>query len=756
MLKKTCLAALTLSLVAPLAHASAYTDKVADLQAKYELALKGDKAAAAYVCREGNLPLLKVRFIDRSKQVQACRAYAGDIAGDPAVYRWFMEWSMHLPHELISPVFSTLAKAGIYPVNKLNYLFAAWLYAEKKNAAALSEDEQTRLYREWVTDNYKAGHPGFAGLYVFLKTDKSGKSTLSEAEINAVVDNCLQKKDFESLKLFYSRLGEDNFNYVEKKLAGKPTHSDLDIARALTQDKLKLAPDAFAAVVKSAVESADARTLDSEYTTLCKIVLEAGDKSLQKTLFEKMLAYRIDPAKLAGAMDANELQAVVKPEFGKDGWAEAAMASALLSNEDYARAVDYFEKATALGFANENMLFKLADSLFYDAKGKVSAADTLRAHRFLAKNFFYPIGGLGLSFELYQLEKFSQATGDKTAVEGYYRDKLAHASSAKEAMEAAYRIGKHLAQTKTADAARLSSLFEKTYADISRTRYIPADGEDALKKPSAAQSIANGYIDASLFGINCAEAVKWYERTLTGPLATSDAKDLAAVYQDMGRCYLWAPEGDALKVDPQKASAALQKAYALVEKGDFPVYRGETPHTARMQEIASLLTDSALAAGNEKEAQKWAAEAVKLDFGKSDLTAADTAYTMGLYFESKGKLADAVRWYSILGEKSSAASDNNLANLYFSGKGLKTDPARAASLYTTAFCKAPGALHANNLALVYAEGAGVKQNPAYAWALYKLSDDKRARHGMMLLEETMTEAQKNEARGLNMRKILCK
>ena len=47
MLKKTCLAAFSLSLFVPLANATAYTDKVAEMQAKYELAVKGDKAAAA-------------------------------------------------------------------------------------------------------------------------------------------------------------------------------------------------------------------------------------------------------------------------------------------------------------------------------------------------------------------------------------------------------------------------------------------------------------------------------------------------------------------------------------------------------------------------------------------------------------------------------------------------------------------------------------------------------------------------------------
>ena len=284
-MKKTCLAVLALGLFSQFANATAYSDQVGRLQSQYDLALKGDKNAAAFVCREGNLPQLKVRFIERNKQINACRIYAEDIAKDPAVYRWFMEWSMHLPHELIAPVFKKLTDAGIYPVSKLNYLFASWLYGEKKNMADLSEAESTKLYQQWVTENYKAGHPGFAGLYVFLKTEKNGKSSLSEAEIDKIVDNCLQKKDFESLKIFYSRLGEGNFAAVEKKLAGKPTHSSLDIARALTQDKLKLTSEQFAAVVKSAVESADERTLDSDYTTLCKIALDANDKAIQKTLF---------------------------------------------------------------------------------------------------------------------------------------------------------------------------------------------------------------------------------------------------------------------------------------------------------------------------------------------------------------------------------------------------------------------------------------------------------------------------------------
>ena len=449
MFKKNCLALLSLGLFSSFANASAYSDKLAEMQAKFEQALKGDQAAAAYVCRQGNLPQLKVRLIDRDKHIEACRQYAQNIASDPLVYRWFMEWSMHLPHELIGPVFKNLTDAGIYPVNKINYLFASWLYGEKKSVANLSEAESTKLYQNWVTENYKAGHPGFAGLYVFLKTEKNGKSSLSDAEIDQIVDNCLKKKDFDSLKLFYSRLGEGNYEAVEKKLNGKPTHSSLDIARALTQDKLKLTPEQFAAIVKSAIESADERTLDSDYTTLCKIALEVNDKSMQKTLFEKMLAYRIDPAKIAGAMDAAVLESVVKNEFNKDGWAEAAMASVYLSTDDYHKAIEAFQKASKLGYTGENLLFKLADSLFHDAKGNVSAQDTLDAYRFLAKNFFYPIGDLGMSFELYQLEKFAKATGQENRIVEYYQDKFDHASSAKESMEIAYRIAKHQAQSGT-------------------------------------------------------------------------------------------------------------------------------------------------------------------------------------------------------------------------------------------------------------------------------------------------------------------
>ncbi len=756
MFKKNCLALLSLGLFSSFANASAYSDKLAEMQAKFEQALKGDQAAAAYVCRQGNLPQLKVRLIDRDKHIEACRLYAKDIAKNPSTYRWFMEWSMHLPHELIAPVFKHLTDADIYPVTKINFLFASWLYGEKKNMAGLSESESLKLYRQWVFDNYKAGHPGFAGLYAFLKTEKNGKSSLPAEEIDEIIDNCLQKKDFDSLKLFYSRLGEGNYEAVEKKLNGKPTHSSLDIARALTQDKLKLTHEQFAAIVKSAIESADERTLDSDYTTLCKIALEVNDKSVQKTLFEKMLAYRIDPAKIAGAMDAAVLESVVKNEFNKDGWAEAAMASVYLSTDDYHKAIEAFQKASKLDYSGENLLFKLADSLFHDAKGNVSAQDTLDTYRFLAKNFFYPIGDLGMSFELYQLEKFAKATGQENRIVEYYQDKFDHASSARESMEIAYRIAKHQAQSGTVSQGDLAAQLEKAYQEISGIRFIAANGDDPRKKPSAAQSIANGFIDASLFGINCSEAVKWYQRTLSGILETTDPKDLAAVYQDMGRCYLWAPDGDALKRDPIKAREALKKAYSLVEKGDFPVYRGEMPHPARLQEIASLLTDSCLETGNEKEALDWANRAVTIKFGTSDVIAADAAYTVGLYFESKGNYQSAQHWYGLLKEKSSAGSDTNLANLYFSGKGVKQDFGKAASLYQSAFCKVPEPMHANNLALVYAEGKGVKQNPSYAYALYNLSGDTRAKHGMMMLDEMLSADQKQQAQTLNMREILCK
>ena len=250
--------------------------------------------------------------------------------------------------------------------------------------------------------------------------------------------------------------------------------------------------------------------------------------------------------------------------------------------------------------------------------------------------------------------------------------------------------------------------------------------------------------------------MKWYNRTLSGELQTTDPKDLAAVYQDMGRCYLWAPEGDALKRDANKARASLEKAYAIVEKGDFPVYRGELPHTARLQEIASLLTDSCLESGDEKAAQNWAKRAVKLEFGSSDTVAADTAYTMGLYFDGKGNYKEAQHWYGLLKGNSSAGSDTNLANLYFSGKGVEQNLEKAAELYRSAFCKAPQALHANNLALVYAEGKGVKQDIAYAYALYSLAGDSRGKHGLMMLEDSLSSEQKQQASKLNMRSLLCK
>lgn len=755
MFKKTCFALLSLGLCSSFVHASAYSDKVTQMQAQYDLALKGDKTAAAYVCREGNLPQLKVRFIERDKQVKACLQYAENIAKDPSVYRWFMEWSGHLPHELIGPVYKKLAEANLYPVGKINFLFASWLYDTQKDLASLTEEESTRLYQNWIEENFKAGRPGFAGIHVFLKTEKNGKSTLPESEIDAIVDNCLQKKDFESLKLFYSRLGDGNYTAVEKKLNGKPTHSSLDIARALTQDKLKLSKEQFVEIVRSAVTSADAMTPDSDYITLCKIALEANDKSIQKALFEKMLANRIDPAKIAGAVDVQTLRGVVSGDLNKDGWAEAALASALLSTDNYHEAIDFFKKATQLGYRGENLLYKLADSLFHDARGAVSAQDTLDIYAFLSQNFFYPVGDLGMSFELYQLEKFAQAVGEKNRIAEYYQNKFDHASSPKESMELAYRIAKYQVQNGQKKASDIPALLDKAYAEMSSVRFITADGDNPKKKPSAAQSIANGFIDASLFGINCAEAVKWYQRTLSGSLETTDPKDLAAVYQDMGRCYLWATEGDALKRDPLKAREALEKAYALVEKGDFPVYRGEMPHPARLQELASLLTDSSLEAADVNSAQKWAQRAVKIEFGTSDVVAADTAYTMGLYFESKQDFASAQQWYERLKEKSSAGSDTNLANLYFAGKGVKQNLEKAADLYRSAFCKAPEAMHANNLALVYSQGKGVKTNLSYAYALYTLSGDTRARHGLMELDAKLSAEQKQQAAKLHMRQLLC-
>ena len=52
MFKKNCLALLSLGLFSSFANASAYSDKLAEMQAKFEQALKGDQAAAAYVCRQ--------------------------------------------------------------------------------------------------------------------------------------------------------------------------------------------------------------------------------------------------------------------------------------------------------------------------------------------------------------------------------------------------------------------------------------------------------------------------------------------------------------------------------------------------------------------------------------------------------------------------------------------------------------------------------------------------------------------------------
>lgn len=66
-----------------------------------------------------------------------------------------------------------------------------------------------------------------------------------------------------------------------------------------------------------------------------------------------MLAYRIDPAKIAGAMDAAVLESVVKNEFNKDGWAEAAMASVYLSTDDYHKAIEAFQKASKLGYTEK-------------------------------------------------------------------------------------------------------------------------------------------------------------------------------------------------------------------------------------------------------------------------------------------------------------------------------------------------------------------------------------------------------------------
>jgi hypothetical protein len=125
-----------------------------------------------------------------------------------------------------------------------------------------------------------------------------------------------------------------------------------------------------------------------------------------------------------------------------------------------------------LGYTGENLLFKLADSLFHDAKGNVSAQDTLDAYRFLAKNFFYPIGDLGMSFELYQLEKFAKATDQENRIVEYYQDKFDHASSARESMEIAYRIAKHQAQSGTVSQGDLAAQLEKAYQEISGIRFI--------------------------------------------------------------------------------------------------------------------------------------------------------------------------------------------------------------------------------------------------------------------------------------------
>ena len=50
-MKKTCLAVLALGLFSQFANATAYSDQVGRLQSQYDLALKGDKNAAAFVCR---------------------------------------------------------------------------------------------------------------------------------------------------------------------------------------------------------------------------------------------------------------------------------------------------------------------------------------------------------------------------------------------------------------------------------------------------------------------------------------------------------------------------------------------------------------------------------------------------------------------------------------------------------------------------------------------------------------------------------
>ena len=45
----------------------------------------------------------------------------------------------------------------------------------------------------------------------------------------------------------------------------------------------------------------------------------------------------------------------------------------------------------------------------------------------------------------------------------------------------------------------------------------------------------------------------------------------------MGRCYLWAPEGDTLKRDPVQAAKSLKEAYTIVDTENVAVSRGEAP-----------------------------------------------------------------------------------------------------------------------------------------------------------------------------------
>ena len=149
----------------------------------------------------------------------------------------------------------------------------------------------------------------------------------------------------------------------------------------------------------------------------------------------------------------------------------------------------------------------------------------------------------------------------------------------------------------------------------------------------------------------------------------------------MGRCYLWAPEGDTLKRDPVQAAKSLKEAYTIVDTENVAVSRGEAPRPARLQEIANLLTDASPAAGDEKSAADWAEKAIKSEFGTNDQVAADTAYTMGYYFETQQKYPQDAAWYERLKGKASGASDANLANLCFSGKGVKEDQVKAAALY---------------------------------------------------------------------------